>query len=101
MTAFHRSAEWARLVRQVKPTITASINAGTAVCVDCGRPVLPGDRWQVGHRLAHATHPQFSLEAWNVGPSHAGKCNQSKGATLGNNLRAKRAKRRKEFIAWR
>ena len=106
MTEFHRTAAWSRLVRKVKPVIQKSIDAGEAICIDCGRPVLPGEKWQVGHRLAHKTHPHLALEEWNVGPSHgtrpgAKACNQREGARLGNRIQATRKKRSTQFIEWK
>ncbi|WP_404311311.1 hypothetical protein LG314_07965 [Agrococcus terreus] len=101
MTAVHSRAEWFRLVRRVRPIIEAQVQAHQAVCVDCGQPVLPGQRWQVGHRLDAATHPHLAYEDWNVGPSHgkragAKACNQQAGARLGNRMRADRSRRRRD-----
>lgn len=105
MTAFHRTAEWGRLVRRMRPIYAAQVQAGTAVCIDCGRRVLPGDRWQVGHRLARDTHPHLALMDWNTGPSHGGQkgrsCNQREGAKLGNAKRKRQAERTTGMLPWR
>lgn len=105
MTAFHRTAEWQALVKRVRPGMQASIDAGMAVCIDCGGPILPGETWQVGHRLAHATHPHLSLAPHNLGPSHGGKgrkrCNQRAGGALGRQRQVARAARRTGLIEWR
>ncbi|GAA2172428.1 hypothetical protein GCM10009846_10330 [Agrococcus versicolor] len=104
MTAFHRTAAWGALVRRMRPVLQAQVDAGTAVCLDCGRPVLPGDRWQVGHRLGRDSHPHLALMDWNVGTSHGGQkgrsCNQRAGARYGNAKRAARAKRSTEMLPW-
>lgn len=105
MTAFHRTAEWQALVKEVRPGMQADIDAGQAVCIDCGGPILPGETWQVGHRLAHATHAHLGLEQWNLGPSHGGRgrkrCNQRAGGRLGRQRQQQHAARRGGMIQWR
>lgn len=100
MTAFHRSAEWARLTRRLRPVFAAQVAAGTAVCVDCGGPILPGERWECGHRLARVTHPQLALAEHNIGPSHR-SCNGRDGARLGNRIAAANRARRRDMFDWR
>lgn len=91
MTGYHAGAEWARFVRYAKPILAAQL---PAPCVNrCGKPVLPGQRWHVGHLPGHdhaLTHERPTLQT--VGPAHA-RCNTSAGAKLGNQLRAKRVAR--------
>lgn len=106
MTSIHRSKEWAALVKRVRPSLEALVQNGEAVCVDCGNPVLPGEAWQVGHRLAASLYPEHALADWNVGPSHSGKgraCNQRAGGSLGarkTNARRKRRANGQEYIKW-
>lgn len=105
MTAFHRSAEWQAFAKRMRPKLQADIDAGVAVCIDCGGAIMPGETWQVGHRLAHATHPHLGLTAWNVGPSHGGtgrkRCNQRAGGRLGRQRQQQHRQRRGGMIEWR
>jgi hypothetical protein len=105
MTDFHRTAGWFALTREMRPIIQRQVDAGTAVCVDCGGPVLPGERWQVGHRLDRYTYPQYALERWNVGPSHGGtkgrSCNQRAGGKIGARITHAKRARKKAMIQWR
>lgn len=49
-------------------------------CRRCGRPVHPGQRWQVGHVIDRARGGSDHLE--NQWPEHA-YCNESAGGKLG------------------
>jgi len=87
----HRTPEWQRTVRVVRPRIAKTL---PAQCIDCGRVIMPGDRWQVGHRVPVAV---AKAQGWttaqindpsNLGPSHAKApgqraCNQIAGGKLG------------------
>lgn len=102
MSAHHRSKAWAAVVRRVRPLIQARL---PQPCVDCGRPVLPDQRWQVGHivstvaaRAMGWTREQMD-DSTNLGPSHgpgSGSCNQREGGKLGaaKTHAKKRTKRR-------
>ena len=103
MSGFHTGKEWAALTKRMRPVLQGQVDAGTAVCTDCGQPVLPGERWQVGHRLPQSTHPEFRLAEWNLGPSHSGKgraCNQKAGGALGAAKVNRARKRRTGMIEW-
>lgn len=84
---YHAGAEWARFTRMARPIIAATL---PAPCVNrCGKPVLPGQKWHVGHLPGHdraLTHQPPTLQT--VGPSHA-RCNTQAGQQLGQQLRAK------------
>lgn len=92
MTQHHRTKEWATVTRIMRPRLQALINSGTARCIDCGRPIQPGEMWQVGHivsateaKAAGWTTAQINA-ATNLGPSHSGagrRCNQRGGGKLG------------------
>ena len=91
MSAHHRTAEWQAVVRAQRPRLKATL---PAPCIDCGRVIRPGDRWQVGHRVPVAI---AKLQGWtvtqinspsNLGPTHAKApgqraCNQIAGGKLG------------------
>jgi hypothetical protein len=98
MSNAHRSTEYLRWSAKMRTRLASQVEAGTAVCVDCGRPVLPGERWELGHKIAVALQPTALLEPGLVGITHR-TCNRSAGAKLGNKLRAKR-RRANEFPAW-
>lgn len=62
-------------------------------CRRCGRPVTPGQRWQVGHILDRALGGDDGIE--NQWPEHQ-RCNLSAGGRLGaaitNSRRARAAR---------
>jgi hypothetical protein len=93
---FHHSPSFTAIRRKLHPEYVAAL---PLECIDCHRPINPGQSVQVGHRFAAA----LALRAgWseaeinsreNLGPSHGKSlgqrgCNQSAGAALGNRLRA-------------
>jgi hypothetical protein len=91
MSEHHRTSEWQRTVRMQRPRLAATL---PAPCIDCGRPINRGDRWQVGHRVPVAV---AKAQGWtvaqinhptNLGPTHAKApgqkaCNQIAGGKLG------------------
>lgn len=77
MTATHKSKEWFAFTRRMRPIIAASL---PQPCVDCGQPVMRGDKWHVGHIIPDSQGGP--MQAWNCGPSHA-KCNLSAGGRMG------------------
>ena len=60
------SAHWAKMRRTVGRTLPGP-------CIECGRPVLPGEPWDLGHRVARALGG--GNEWGNVGASHR-SCNR-------------------------
>lgn len=97
MSRQHHTAEWSRFTRRARPIIRAML---PLPCVDCGRPVLPEQTWQVGHIVAAAHGGTMSLD--NVGPSHGGKggCNQRAGGRIGAQLSNARHRAEKDLRAW-
>lgn len=104
MSAHHRTKAWARVVRIVRPAIKARL---PQPCVDCGKPVYPDQRWQVGHIVSAMTGksmgwtPDQINDPTNLGPTHAKgpgqrACNQIEGGKLGAaKTHAKRKKDRR------
>lgn len=91
MTDHHRTTEWARTTRIMRPRIEAQL---PLPCVDCGRPVHREQKWQVGHivPVTEAKRMGWSTAQMNaptnLGPSHAKgpgqrACNQIAGGKLG------------------
>lgn len=67
-------------------------------CLDgCGKPVLPGQRWQVGHRIPKSKGGQNI--ASNIGASHT-SCNLRAGGKLGAIKTNKKHKSQKDLRAW-
>ncbi len=66
-------------------------------CVDCGRPVLPTDKWQVGHIIPASQGGQTTLA--NCGPSHE-LCNKRAGGRLGRSMQLRASKQRKDIREW-
>lgn len=108
MSAHHRTSEWSRTVRVMRPIITASL---PAPCIDCGRPVTRDQRWQVGHIVSAA---QGKARGWstqqinnpaNLGPSHAKgpgqrACNQIAGGKLGAASSKAQRQRTRRLPSW-
>lgn len=91
MSQAHRSPEWHRARRTVAAIIRARLERGDQVqCVDCGRPIQHGQRWDVGHIIA--ADAGGSVETSNLGASHRG-CNRSAGGRMGA-IKTNRASRR-------
>ena len=84
MSRHHVEQQWSthspKLRAMIKPTLPAP-------CVECGRPVLPEHKWQVGHRLDAGEGGRPTLA--NVGPVHVRSelwprnCNQIAGGRKG------------------
>jgi hypothetical protein len=103
MSQHHRNGGWtSKDSAHWRPIIEASL---PAPCVDCGRPIHRGDKWQVGHRVSKAEAAAMgwtkaqSNRAENLGPSHTKApgqraCNQIAGGKLG--ARITNTKRRTE-----
>jgi hypothetical protein len=86
----HRTSQWLALSKRMRALFKVQVDAGTAVCVDCGRPIYPGQRWAVGHIIAASEAPHLAYMEWNLGPTHHGKqpgsqrnCNQIAGGQMG------------------
>lgn len=84
MSRHHRAQKWTTHAPKLRATITPQL---PLPCIDCGHPVTPDQKWQVGHRLAAGLGGRPTRA--NTGPSHTycpacnRKCNQSAGGKLG------------------
>jgi hypothetical protein len=104
----HRTPEWSRVTRTIKPQIAASL---PRACIDCGRPIFPGDKWQVGHIVPVAiakvqgwTTAQINAPS-NLGPTHTKApgqraCNQIAGGKLGASIRNTNRNTKKRLPSW-
>ena len=110
MTEHHRSPEWARVTRVMRPRIKATL---PAPCVDCGHPVDPEGAWQIGHIVSVAQGKQMGWttqqinDPTNLGPSHSNKsgpqgrsCNQSAGGRLGAQVSNIKKKTDRRLLPW-
>lgn len=75
MSRHHRAAKWSTKSKKLRPRIAATL---PRPCVECGKPVLPGQQWDVAH------HRDLALggDVRSVGPAHR-SCNRSAGGRLG------------------
>lgn len=94
MSRHHRAQQWSTYQPKFKALIAAQL---PAPCVECGRPVMPGDRWEVGHRTPAALGGQPTLA--NVGPVHW-RCNHRKGGQLGAAMTHRRRRDAKGLREW-
>lgn len=100
MSDFHRTKEWSRFVRQVRPVIEASL---PQPCVNgAGRCwIMPGQAFHVAHIMDAALYPDLALDRNNVGPAcsaHNLADGGRAGARKTNLLRKRRTEG--EFPRW-
>lgn len=74
-TTSQRGYGWAH--QRVREQWAPKVAAGVVVCARCGKPISPGQRWDLGHTE--------DRRAWH-GPEHA-SCNRSAGGKNGNRVR--------------
>ena len=94
MSRHHVAQHWSSVAPKFRAKIAGQL---PAPCVECGRPVLPTDVWQVGHRRAAALGGRPTLA--NVGPVHKA-CNQRAGGRLGARVVNGRRQRSKDIRPW-
>lgn len=84
MSQHHRAKGWTTAkATKARDMIKATL---PRPCVDCKKPVLPTQRWQVGH--IRPISKGGSNEPHNLGPSHT-RCNLSAGGKLGAQAQGK------------
>ncbi len=108
MSQHHRDPETRRSMAGARPRIKATL---PAPCVDCGQPIHPGDKWQVGHIVSAAegkrqgwTRAQIDALS-NLGPSHTKApgqraCNQIAGGKLGAAISNDKARTSSRMPSW-
>ena len=69
-----------RAVMVMRAGWSARIEAGDVACGRCALPILPGQRWDLGHVVDRALG---GTTADGVTPEHA-RCNRSAGGRLGH-----------------
>lgn len=83
------TARWSgSIVRRSRAHFAAMVEAGDCVCPKCGLPIVPGQRWQVGHQQDQALGGSHDLV--NLAPEH-GTCNESAGGRLGQAMKRRPA----------
>ena len=55
MSRHHKAAHWSTTTARLRPAYAASVAAGMAVCGRCHTPILPGQKWDLGHVVALST----------------------------------------------
>jgi hypothetical protein len=68
-----------------------------APCIACGKPVMPGSKWHVGHRVDAARGGRPT--AANVGPVHEG-CNLKSGGKLGAKITNAKRRTAQDIREW-
>ena len=61
---------------QMRRVYARTVAAGAAVCVRCGKPIAPGEAWDLDHVDGGGPHDY-------AGPAH-GRCNRQAGARKRN-----------------
>lgn len=52
MSRNHRAAKWnGAASRAARARLQPAVDAGMASCARCGRPIMPGQPWDAGHRV--------------------------------------------------
>lgn len=75
------------LVRKARAHFLPMVLAGDCVCPKCQLPIVPGQRWQVGHQVPRALGGSHDLT--NLAPEHGG-CNESDGSRVRSAVRGSR-----------
>lgn len=98
MTGVHKSKEWMRVSRQVRKIVDAQLAAGNEVrCIGCGWPIMPDQRYDVGHRIDDMDGG--SLELSNLGPQHRGE-NRRAGGRRGAAITNRSSRRARRLPSW-
>lgn len=69
------------------------VATGRVICWRCGRPILPGQEWDLGHDDSDPTKTRYK------GPEHR-RANRSAGARKGNFLRRARRAVGESRLRW-
>jgi hypothetical protein len=101
MSQHHRRQKWTthspKLREKLKPRLPLP-------CVNCPHPVMPTDRWQVGHIKDAALGGRPTIA--NAGPVHEfcerckKRCNQSAGGKLGASITNGKRQAAKDIRQW-
>lgn len=98
MSEVHRDPVYVRNSRTVRRILTKEIAEGGYVrCVNCGRPVHEGQRWDVGHIVAPRRGGTHDLE--NLGAAHR-RCNRSDGGREGAAITNRGSRRARRLPSW-
>lgn len=98
MTAHHRTPEWFRNSRRVRSVLQPRIDAGSVVlCVNCGRPVTKGQKWDVGHIIDASRGGSDAVS--NLGAAHV-RCNRSDGGRLGAAKTNRASRKARRLPTW-
>lgn len=94
MSRHHRAQRWEvhspKLRKRIEPQLPLP-------CIECGRAVLPGTRWEVGHRQDAARGGLPTVE--NTGPVHY-RCNRISGGKAGAAVTNSKRRQARGFRAW-
>ena len=97
MASYHKSAQWQKFTRRVRPIIAATL---PAPCVQprcqLHRPVEPEDKWDVAH-LPGVALGEETVET--VGPAHQ-RCNRSDGGKVGRAIQIAQTQTDRRFPKW-
>jgi hypothetical protein len=78
----------------MRPIYAAQIKAGRGICGRCGRQVIPGQKFDVGHIV-----PDGRVSRQNVRLEHE-KCNRSAGGKAGRALQQSKKKKDTGMFEW-
>lgn len=98
MSEVHRDPVYVRNSRIVRKILTQQIEQGEYVrCVNCGRPVHEGQRFDVGHIVQPNKGGTHDLE--NLGAAHR-RCNRSDGGRDGARMTNRASRRARRLPSW-
>ena len=94
----HSTPEWHRNSRIVRKIIRTRLSNGEQVmCTNCGRPIQPGQLFDVGHIVDG--HRGGTSQLSNLGGAHR-RCNRSDGGRAGAAARVKSSRIARRLPAW-
>jgi hypothetical protein len=98
VSAIHHDPEYIRNARIVRRIITAQLQAGSLViCVNCGRAIQQGQRFDVGHKRRPDDGGSHALS--NLGGAHR-RCNRSHGGRIGAAMTNRASRRARRLPSW-
>ena len=98
MTEHHRQPGYLRISKRLRALYSPQVQAGSAPpCLDCGRPIMPGEQFDISHIIPASMGGADSME--NLSISHS-SCNRRAGSQLGAMAKNKTSRAARRLPDW-
>lgn len=98
VTAHHRTTEWARITKVMRPRIQATLPAPCVNRCQLGGVVHPDEKWDVAH-IRDLGPGMYDDSPENLGPAHP-RCNRSDGGKAGAQISNLTKKTDRRLLPW-